>query len=132
MPPTPNSETKTTPPRSLAYSRIYDVVRQIPEGKVATYGQVARLAQLPRHARMVGYALFRVDMKFDDIPWHRVVNAKGEISYSLRRHGSDFCQKSLLQEEGIVFDSQERINLRTYAWEPPLALFPDFPERVDF
>jgi methylated-DNA-protein-cysteine methyltransferase related protein len=69
-----------------SYDRIYEVVRQIPLGQVATYGQVAELANLLGRARLVGYALFRVDLR-SDIPWHRVINAKGEISESPFRQG---------------------------------------------
>ena len=65
------------------YDQIYAIVRQIPEGQVATYGQVAELAGLGGKARLVGYALYRVDMRSSDIPWHRVINAKGEISHRL-------------------------------------------------
>ena len=67
----------------FTYDQIYAVVRQIPEGQVATYGQVAELAGLGGKARLVGYALYRVDMRSSDIPWHRVINAKGEISHRL-------------------------------------------------
>ena len=65
---------------SDAYSRIYGVVREIPEGRVATYGQVAALAGPPGHARQVGYALHAIND--DGVPWHRVINAKGEIRRS--------------------------------------------------
>ena len=65
------------------YDQIYAVVRQIPEGQVATYGQVAELAGLGGKARLVGYALYRVDMRSSDIPWHWVINAKGKISHRL-------------------------------------------------
>jgi O-6-methylguanine DNA methyltransferase len=61
------------------WERIYDVVRRIPKGRVATYGQVAALAGLPRHARQVGYAL-HVLPESSKVPWHRVINAKGEVS----------------------------------------------------
>ncbi len=98
------------------YSLIYKTVRQIPVGKVATYGQIADLAGLSGKARVVGYALFRVDTAADDIPWHRVVNAKGEISYSDLRQGGDYLQKNLLEEEGIEFDAKNKINLKQYQW----------------
>lgn len=101
-----------------AYDDIYAIVRQIPRGKVATYGQVADLAQQYGKARLVGYALYRVDPK-SDIPWHRVVNAKGEISHSSLRYGTDYLQKALLEEEGIKFSSEEKINLREYLWRSP-------------
>ena len=101
-----------------SYDAIYNVVRQIPEGKVATYGQVAELANLPRQARLVGYALYQVDMKHSDVPWLRVINAKGEISHSIFRNGTDYAQRSLLEAEGIEFESNGRINLATYRWHP--------------
>jgi len=98
------------------YDSIYAMVRQIPVGKVATYGQIAELAGLYGKARLVGYALFRVDIQ-DDIPWHRVINAKGEISYSFQRQGGDYLQKVLLEEEGIEFTSNSKIDLNRYRWQ---------------
>jgi methylated-DNA-protein-cysteine methyltransferase related protein len=103
---------------SATYDKIYAVVRQIPKGKVATYGQIAKLANLPGQARLVGYALFCVDGKFSDIPWHRVINAKGEISKSIFRDGCDHLQHSLLQQEGIPFSSKNKIDLQEYRWQP--------------
>lgn len=100
------------------YDRIYAVVRQIPPGQVATYGQVAELAGLPGRARLVGYALYRVDMVSSDIPWQRVVNAKGEVSESPMRHGTDYLQRSILEAEGVPFNAQGRIDLRRYRWCP--------------
>ncbi len=102
------------------YDLIYETVRQIPAGKVATYGQIADLAGLYGKARLVGYALFRVDTVADDIPWHRVINAKGEISYSNLRRGGDYLQKDLLEKEGIEFNAEAKINLRQYQWQPKL------------
>ena len=93
-------------------------MRQIPKGKVATYGQVADLANLYGKARLVGYALYRVDTSLADVPWHRVINAKGEISYSSRRHGADYLQRTLLEQEGIIFSPEGKINLREYLWLP--------------
>ena len=99
---------------SATYNKIYAVVRQIPKGKVATYGQVAKLANLPGQARLVGYALFRVDGKSSNIPWHRVINARGEIS--LPKFSSSYReQKRRLRAEGVVFEAG-RISLRRYAW----------------
>lgn len=100
------------------YDRIYEVVRQIPYGKVATYGQVAVLANLPGQARLVGYALYRVEQRSNDIPWQRVVNAKGEISYSNQRYGADDLQRSLLEAEGIQFTPSGKIDFREYLWQP--------------
>lgn len=97
------------------YERIYTIVQQIPFGAVATYGQVARLANLAGQARLVGYALYRVDIA-SDIPWHRVINAKGKISESPLRMGGDDVQRSLLEQEGIVFSPEGTIDLQLYLW----------------
>jgi methylated-DNA-protein-cysteine methyltransferase-like protein len=99
-----------------AYDQIYTVVRQIPQGRVATYGQIADLAGFPGQARLVGYALYQVDMKTSNIPWHRVINAKGEVSHSPFRHGTDYLQRSLLEDEGIEFTPEGKISLQTYLW----------------
>jgi methylated-DNA-protein-cysteine methyltransferase-like protein len=112
-----------------AYAAIYDIVRQIPPGQVATYGQVAELAGLYGRARMVGYALYRVAPD-SDLPWHRVVNAKGEISQSPVRYGSDQLQRSRLEAEGIQFDRQGRIDLQQYRWQSVLTTCPN-PSRLD-
>ncbi|MBF1999291.1 MAG: MGMT family protein [Synechococcales cyanobacterium M58_A2018_015] len=100
-----------------SYDAIYAVVQQIPLGKVATYGQVATLAKLPGQARLVGYALYRVAAEAD-VPWHRVINAKGEISYSPLRHGMDYVQRALLEREGVQFSPEGKIDLKTYLWRP--------------
>lgn len=99
------------------YDQIYQVVRRIPYGQVATYGQVAELANLAGKARLVGYALYRIAPD-SDIPWHRVINAKGQVSESPVRYGSDHLQRSLLEAEGIKFDNEGRIRLRDYLWLP--------------
>lgn len=105
-----------------AYETIYAIVRQIPVGQVATYGQVADLANMPGRARLVGYALFRVAPD-SDVPWHRVINAKGEISESPERYGSDYLQRSLLEAEGVQFTSRGKISLRDYRWIGQTSLF---------
>jgi methylated-DNA-protein-cysteine methyltransferase-like protein len=101
------------------YDDIYAIVRQIPAGRVATYGQVAELANLAGKARLVGYALYRVDLRLSDIPWHRVINARGEISQSPFRYGTDDLQRSLLEGEGVEFSPEGKINLHRYRWQPP-------------
>ncbi len=101
-----------------AYNCIYDIVRQIPQGKVATYGQVADLSNLAGKARLVGYALYQSDIPTSDVPWHRVINAKGQISYSPLRRGADYLQRSLLEQEGIIFTADGKIDLRQYLWKP--------------
>jgi methylated-DNA-protein-cysteine methyltransferase-like protein len=101
-----------------SYDEIYAIVKLIPSGKVATYGQIARLADRPRGARQVGYALAALGRirGEHDIPWHRVVNAQGAIS--ARAH-SDYenYQQVLLEDEGIEFGLRRRINLEKYLWE---------------
>jgi methylated-DNA-protein-cysteine methyltransferase-like protein len=94
------------------YQKIYSVVRRIPKGKVATYGQVARLAGIPNQPRRVGYALGICD---GDLPWQRVVNAKGEVSPRWDPDAPD-RQKSLLLDEGVQFE-KGRIVLERYQWK---------------
>ena len=105
-----------------SYDRIYEIVRLIPKGQVATYGQIAELANLAGKARVVGYALYRVDMQVLDIPWQRVVNAKGKVSLSPLRFGTDYLQRSLLENEGIIFNGKDQIDLRKYLWKPSLPI----------
>ncbi len=101
---------------SNSYRQIYTVVKLIPFSKVATYGQVAVLAGLPGHARQVGYAMHALT---DDsmVPWHRVVNARGEISIRSEPLFADI-QRNLLEAEGIEFNLQNRIDLKKYQWNP--------------
>lgn len=97
-----------------AYERIWAVVERIPRGKVATYGQVARLAGLAGHARQVGYALFSLPDAFR-LPWQRVINSKGEVS-PRSRPGADARQRVLLEREGVRFDARGRVNLERHLW----------------
>ncbi len=92
------------------------MVRRIPRGRVATYGQVATLAGQNGHARQVGYALSALP-EGSDVPWHRVINTRGEIS---RRGtpGYDRLQRVLLEEEGVVFEPPGRVSLERYRWRP--------------
>jgi methylated-DNA-protein-cysteine methyltransferase related protein len=111
------SKSKTAQNNSPLYETIYALVRQIPEGQVATYGQIAELLGLYGRARQIGYALFRVAPE-SDVPWQRVINAKGTISRSPFREGSDDLQRILLEQEGVVFDAEDRIDLKRYQWNP--------------
>jgi methylated-DNA-protein-cysteine methyltransferase-like protein len=115
MPPNRTLHRTTPSPGHEAAAAICAVVRRIPKGWVATYGQVAAMAGLPRRGRLVGYVLQHLDTT-TDIPWHRVVNAKGEVSYTLSRHGSDAFQQRLLEEEGVEFDDRNRFNLERFRW----------------
>ena len=97
------------------YAKIYATVRRVPRGRVATYGQIAALAGLAGHARQVGYAL--AALEDDRAPWHRIVNARGEISP--RTWGeSHLLQRDLLEAEGVVFNDGGRIPLAHYRWKP--------------
>lgn len=98
-----------------AYARIYAVVRRIPRGRVATYGQVARLAGLTGRARQVGYALHSLSGA-TAVPWQRVVNAAGAIS--LRPMSGGISQRLLLEKEGVRFDAAGRISLERFRWRP--------------
>lgn len=106
---------------SNTYSKIYTVVAAIPVGKVCTYGQVAEMAGLPRAARQVGYALSALRGKEHQIPWHRVVNAKGEISVR-EQTGRESLQQTLLEAEGVEFlraaSGACRIDFAEYRWAP--------------
>jgi methylated-DNA-protein-cysteine methyltransferase-like protein len=96
------------------YELIWRIVRRIPHGCVATYGQVAELAGLEGHARQVGYALHNLPAR-NDVPWHRVINAKGEISP--RSAGdSHELQRMLLEGEGVEVDPRGRIDLKKFRW----------------
>jgi methylated-DNA-protein-cysteine methyltransferase related protein len=99
-----------------SYPGIYRVVRRIPRGRVATYGQIAALAGLPGQARLVGYALSAVPAH-SDVPWHRVINAAGRVS--LRRESSGgITQHLLLEREGVRFDAGGRADLGRFGWQP--------------
>jgi methylated-DNA-protein-cysteine methyltransferase-like protein len=98
-----------------AVEAICAVIRRIPRGWVATYGQVATMAGMPRRARLVGRVLQELGTK-TNVPWHRVVNAKGEVSFSLSRNGGDILQRRLLEKEGIEFDVNNRMDLERNRW----------------
>jgi methylated-DNA-protein-cysteine methyltransferase-like protein len=102
----------------LQYTKIWRTVQLIPLGKVASYGQIADLAGLPRRARLVGKSLGYVP-KDMDVPWHRVLRSNGQIAFST---GSEQSQKQtgLLQQEDVtVFNNRVKLNL--FQWQPDLA-----------
>ncbi len=101
---------------SPTYARIYAVVRRIPRGRVATYGQIAELAGLPGHARQVGYALHALP-DGTAVPWHRVLNARGALSLR-RSSGGEIAQRLLLEREGVRFDAGARVALERVRWRP--------------
>ena len=103
--------------KNLFNQKVYLKVSKIPHGKIATYGQIADLIYAYGKARQVGWALRRLELP-STIPWHRVINSKGEITMSLSRKGTDWIQKELLIKEGIKFNSKMKIDIKKYLWRP--------------
>ena len=103
-----------------ARRRILAVVRRIPRGRVATYGQVAALAGLPRRARLVGQVL--ATLGGDEVPWQRVINARGEVSTRAAGRAlpglAEGFQRHRLAEEGVQFDYRGRVDLERFGWDP--------------
>lgn len=97
------------------FEKVYDVVRKIPEGKVATYGQLAAMIGEPRKAKIVGWALHSNPYK-GEVPCHRVVNRHGNLSGSFAFGGSDI-QRQLLEKEGVEFDSEGKVVLERFLWK---------------
>ena len=110
-----------SPPNSQAYyEQVWNIVRQIPAGKVAAYGQIAKMIPPPNGVELETYAAFAprwvggaMAACPDDVPWQRVINSQGKIS---ERAGAE-KQRQLLEEEGIIFDAKDRIDLKKYGWK---------------
>jgi methylated-DNA-protein-cysteine methyltransferase-like protein len=102
------------PQARALFPRIYDVVRQVPRGKVTTYGDVAQLIGPGCDARLVGYAMAECP---DDVPWQRVINAQGKIS--LRSGDGPAKQQMRLEAEGVDFDARGKIDLNRFRWAGP-------------
>jgi methylated-DNA-protein-cysteine methyltransferase related protein len=100
----------------MNHKAVYSMVSRIPEGRIATYGQVAALIGFPKHARQVGYALAALENN-SRVPWHRVINAKGKIS-PRGLDGCDDYQRLLLEEEGVIFGDKDCISLKQFQWQP--------------
>ncbi len=96
------------------FQRVYEIVARIPRGRVVTYGQIAAALGDPRQARTVGWALHSAS-EWLGLPWHRVINSSGGIS---TRHsiGGSNVQREMLEDEGIVFDEDDRLDLERYGW----------------
>ena len=110
-----------SPPDPIIFNnQVWEIVRQVPPGKVTTYGQIARMIPPPEGVeaksylslgpRWVGGAMAKCP---DDVPWQRVINSKGEIS---SRPGADE-QRHLLEEEGVEFDERGRVDLNRFGWD---------------
>jgi len=104
-------------PSASSYPRIYAVVRRVPRGRVATYGQIAQLAGVAGQARLVGYAMFALP-RTTTVPWHRVINAQGRISVRGDGGGAAIRQRILLEREGVTFDARDRVSIETFGWKP--------------
>ena len=128
----------TNPPDPKAFNAlVYEIVRTIPPGRVATYGQVAALIPPPEGVnlrqyeaqgpRWVGAAM---SIAPDDVPWQRVINAQGKIS--LRPGAGPVLQRQRLEAEGVEFDEKERVDLKRYTWEAVRkpGTKPDEPEQL--
>lgn len=100
----------------MSHEKIYAVVRRIPRGRVATYGQIAELAGLAGHARQVGYAMAALPSA-SAVPWQRVINAAGMVSRR-KMPGAELSQRQLLEREGVKFDAKGRVNLKKVRWRP--------------
>ena len=98
----------------ITYDLIHRIVSEIPRGRVATYGQIAKLAGIHGQARRVGYALSALP-NGSPVPWQRVVNAKGEISLRAQS-GAENLQRELLRAEGVRFDRNGRILMERFQW----------------
>lgn len=99
------------------FDQVYAVVRQIPPGKVASYGQVAALLGHPRAARTVGWALAALRENNDpDVPWQRVINAQGRVSIRNLEHAPEE-QQLLLEAEGVGFNAQGKVDWQRYGWD---------------
>ncbi len=110
------------------HAKVYAMVRKVPRGHVATYGQIATLLGSPRVARQVGFALsgaWRVQDE-DPVPWHRIINAKGGIS-TRGDVGLGIDQRALLEREGIEFRTNGTVDLSRYRWHFPGVGFPEDP-----
>jgi len=94
------------------FEQVYQLIATIPPGKVVTYGQIATLLGHPRAAKMVGWALHQLP-EHRNLPWHRVINRNGAMSYNTKNSGQSL-QKYLLEAEGVEFDAHDRVDLRKY------------------
>ncbi len=104
---------------TIKQNMIYSMTSRIPEGRIATYGQIAKLIGFPGHARQVGSALAALESG-SSVPWHRVINAMGKIS-PRGLDGCDDFQRLLLEEEGVIFGVNGCISLKQFQWKPDLS-----------
>ena len=94
---------------------IFQVIAQIPYGRVASYGQIARLAGIPKHSRLVGYVLKHMDAD-SSLPWYRVINSQGKISLSKLNDQGQNIQAQLLMAEGILVIG-DKVKMKEFQWD---------------
>ena len=110
----------SSPPNQQAYYElVWEIVRRIPKGKVAAYGQIAKMIPPPMGVAIESYTAFgprwvggAMAACPDDVPWQRVINSQGKIS---ARPGAE-RQRQMLEEEGVEFDPKDRVDLKKYGW----------------
>ena len=107
------------PPVAGFFAAVYAVVRRIPRGRVATYGQIARMLGAPRAARIVGWAMHGTP-RGSRVPWHRVVQQGGSLSPTVSPHAPG-RQRRLLEREGVVFLLNGKIDMDSHQWTPTAA-----------
>jgi methylated-DNA-protein-cysteine methyltransferase related protein len=112
------------PIRDAFYTAVWDIARQIPSGKVSTYGQIASFIPIPNGVTETDYQAYRARWAGSamnacpaDVPWQRVINAQGKIAL---RSGAE-RQRQLLEAEGVTFDNRDRVDMVRFAWEGPPA-----------
>ena len=98
------------------FERVYELVRQIPEGRVASYGQIARMLGEPRRARFVGFAMHASPGMAGGVPCHRVVFKDGRLAPGFAFGGPD-VQRSMLEAEGVGFLGDGRVDMGRFSWE---------------
>ena len=98
------------------HRQILEMIALIPYGKVATYGQIAKLAGLPKHARLVGYVLKHLDVE-SQIPWFRVINSQGKLSVTRINEFGQNIQQNLLEREGVYL-LNHKVNSKLFGWQP--------------
>ncbi|MHA2223620.1 MAG: MGMT family protein [Candidatus Hodarchaeales archaeon] len=96
------------------FQRVINIIKDVPVGKVATYGQIATYAGNPRASRQVAWILHSSSRKAN-LPWHRIINSKGRIS--LPRNRGYELQKELLENEGVVFGKNDTIDFKIFLWQ---------------
>ena len=117
-------------PESLFKKRVIAVVRAIPYGRVASYGQVALLCGAPRAAREVGWVLNRLEKEIE-VPWGRVLNNKGEITIKGSAFSADF-QRKLLRSENVVVSDDFFLSMHDYRWIPTVDEMKQFELPSDY